>query len=165
MAPSPTPTRLPPPTTSEGCEGTGRPRPPRSWGGSTGPGHVPRRRSAPRHGQREPDGSGAAGFARMTELEEQRFGHECPPPYPFFLPHGPTPSPPAWLCAPCSVLRAGGWARILPALAPRGLIVLFVVLFYIIYIYIFRGWRCQALRLGSAGLRGAWQWCIYRISQ
>ena len=30
--------------------------------------------SAPRHRQREPDGSGAAGFMRMTELDEQRFG-------------------------------------------------------------------------------------------
>lgn len=80
-APSPTPTPPPAPITSEGragkeggCCGEGAAAAPHSRGSSTGPGHIPRCCSAPRRGQREQDGSGAAGFVHMTELDEQRSG-------------------------------------------------------------------------------------------
>ncbi|KAM9623302.1 mucin-1 isoform 1-T1 [Morphnus guianensis] len=80
-APSPTLTLLLPLTTCEGCtgmkgdcRGEGVAAAPHSQASSTSPGRVPRCCSAPCLGQQERDGSGAAGFMRMTELDEQRFG-------------------------------------------------------------------------------------------
>lgn len=120
-APSPTPTPPPAPTTSEGlagkeggCRGEGAATAPRSRGSSTGPGHIPRCCSAPRRGQREPDGSGAAGFVHMTELDEQRLGGGREGPA------HPTVPVLAWLCnrARCRWWRTG---LVLPLRSPPGI--------------------------------------------
>lgn len=136
LAPSPTPTLLLAPTTSEGlartvggCREEGLAAAPCSRGASPVPGSIPRRCcSAPRRGQQEPTGSGAAGSVRTAELDEQRFGGEgrvpCTPPY--------TPPPKALHSLGfATLLRAVGVGPSLcpSALAPGGAIALSVMLF------------------------------------
>lgn len=117
-APSPTPTLPPAQTTSEGragkegsCRGEGAAAAPHSRGSSTGPGNIPRCCSAPRRGQRESDGSEAAGFMHMTELDEQRWraGGRVP-----HTPRSPHSLGFATLCR--------GWRTelVLPLRSPRG---------------------------------------------
>lgn len=139
-----------------GCQGEGAAVAPHSWGSSTGPRRVPQCCWAPRRGQWEPDGSGAAGFMRMTELDKQRVrvGGRLP-------------------CIPGSRARlavhplfhtvGGGLSLHPPCAQPWGFSCSFCGV--ILYKYIYMGCQHQTRLVREAGWQGPRLGYIYHVSQ